>query len=223
MNVCTEELGCADESEVPLRRLAVRRFTQDRWRQGCTPGSTSLRPAVVGRRALAPVLVTLSVLLVACSSTNTPASPQATAGKLITLGISAQASGNLALALKDYAGATGADPADAYAYYDLGVVYQQKNDSANAVAEYNRALLADPTYQPAMYNFATVETATNPALAIFEYNQLLRLNPNDANASFNLGLLLIAQNQSAAGHADLKKAIQTSPTLAKRLPTDITP
>ena len=69
---------------------------------------------------------------------------------------------------------------------------------------------------------ATVETATNPTLVIFEYNQLLRLNPNDANASFNLGLLLIAQNQSAVGHADLKKAIQTSPALAKRLPTGIT-
>ena len=41
MNACTEELGSADESEVPLNRMAVRRFTQDRWRQGCTPGSTT--------------------------------------------------------------------------------------------------------------------------------------------------------------------------------------
>jgi Tfp pilus assembly protein PilF len=203
--------------------MAVRRVNRDRQPQGGNPGLTALRPAVVGRSALAPVLVTLSVLLVACSSASTPASPQATAAKLVDLGIKAQASGDLALALKDYAGATGADPADAYAYYDLGVVYQQKNDSANAVAEYNKALLADPTYQPAMYNFATVETSTNPTLAIFEYNQLLRLNPHDANASFNLGLLLIAQNQSAAGLADLKKAIQISPALAKRLPAGITP
>ena len=68
MNARTEELGSADEGEVPLNRMPVRRFTQDRWRRGCTPGSTTLRPTVM-RRALAPVPVMLSVLLVACSGT----------------------------------------------------------------------------------------------------------------------------------------------------------
>jgi hypothetical protein len=67
------------------------------------------------------------------------------------------------------------------------------------------------------------QIAKKCTLAIFAYGQLLRLNPKDANAYFNRGLLSIGQNQSAAGHADLKKAIQISPALATRLPTGITP
>ena len=210
----------ADEGEVPLNRMPVRRFTQDRWRRGCTPGSTTLRPTVM-RRALVPVPVMLSVLLVACSGTSTPASPQATAGKLINQGIKAQSSGNPALALKDYAGATG------------GPTLPTPTPTTTSGSATNRRVtrpmpwrnITRPCWPIRHTNrpcTATVETATNPTLAIFEYNQLLRLNPNDANASFNLGLLLIAQNQSAVGHTDLKKAIETSPALAKRLPTGIT-
>ena len=52
-------------------------------------------------------------------------------------------------------------------------------------------------------------------------NQFGGMNANDANVNFNLGLLLIAQNQPGPGHADLKKAIQINPALASRVPAGI--
>ena len=74
-----------------------------------------------------------------------------------------------------------------------------------------------------MFNLATLEASSNPQNAITLYNQLLKLKPNDANVLFNLGLLLIAQNQPVTGHADLKKAISLDPSLSSRVPKGITP
>ena len=83
--------------------------------------------------------------------------------------------------------------------------------------------MADPTYIPAMYNLATAQSSGDPQAAIDEYNKIIALSPNDANVLFNLGLLLIAQNQPLPGHADLKKAIAITPSLAQRVPAGITP
>ena len=74
-----------------------------------------------------------------------------------------------------------------------------------------------------MFNLAIVDTPSQPQSAENLYNELILQNPKDANATFNLGLLLIAQNQRVPGHAALKRAIALDPALANRVPAGITP
>lgn len=190
------------------------------------PEESSVRPALplrLVRLVLVPAFVAVALVAAACGSSSPP-SPSASANALISQGRSAESHGESQQALKDFTEAAGKNPASAIAYYDLGVVYQQSlNDANQAANEYNKAILADPSYQPALFNLATLEASSNPQGAIGVYNQLLKLNPNDVNVLFNLGLLLIAQNQGTQGHADLKKAISLDPSLASRVPKGITP
>jgi tetratricopeptide (TPR) repeat protein len=172
---------------------------------------------------LVPLLFVVALAATACADKTTP-TPAQTAGQLITSGLKAESSGNTQGALSDFQMAAADDPTDAFAYYDIGVIYQTKlNEPTQAAAAYQKSLLADSTYKPALFNLAILDTSTNPAQAISEYQQILNLNPNDTNTLFNLGLLLIGQNQSAQGHADLAKAIMLNPKLASRVPTGITP
>ena len=173
---------------------------------------------VVGGVAVAAIAA-VAVFLVTRSST----SPAASASQLVEQGLKAQTAGNTAQAVDDFQQAIVKDPTNKFAYYDLGVMYQRLSQPIVAAGWYRKAILADPAYKPALFNLAIIETRTQPSGAIDLYSQLLRMNPNDANVNFNLGLLLIAQNQPQPGHADLEKAIQINPALASRVPAGITP
>jgi len=174
--------------------------------------------------ALAAGFVFVPLLAAGCSKSSPSTTPAKAADKLVEQGLNAESVGQSAQAVKDFEAATVQNPADTYAYYDLGVIYQTKlNEPTLATDAYQKALLANPKYQPAMFNLAIVQTPTDPQAAINTYNQLLMLNANDANVLFNLGLLLIAQNQPTPGHADLQKAIMLQPSLASRVPKGITP
>jgi Tfp pilus assembly protein PilF len=172
---------------------------------------------------LMPVLLVVGLAASACSSTPS-SSPAKTADNLVTQGLGAESKGESQTAVNDFTAAIAANPTDTYAYYDLGVMYQsQLNNPTQAATEYNKAMLANPSYKPAIFNLAILETPTDPAGAIALYNKILALDPNDADTNFNQGLLLIAQNQSTQGHADLEKAIMLEPSLASRVPKGITP
>ena len=143
---------------------------------------------------------------------------------LVRQGTVAQSRGDLAVAVTRFQAAMAKDPTDVDAPYDLGVLFQQRlHDGALAASYYTRALAVDPTFKSALFNLALVETPKNPARAISLYNQLLALNANSPQVLWNLGLLLISQNQSSQGHADLAKAVALDPTLAKQAPPGVTP
>ncbi len=188
---------------------------------------TSLGATTRRRRVTALSLMPLFLvvgLAAACSSTPAATTPAKTADNLVTKGLGAESKGETQTAVNDFTAAIAANPADTYAYYDLGVMYQSQLDNPTQAAdEYNKAILANPAYKPAIFNLAILETPTDPAGAIALYNKILALDANDADTNFNLGLLLIAQNQSTQGHADLEKAIMLEPTLAQRVPKGITP
>jgi Tfp pilus assembly protein PilF len=168
-------------------------------------------------------LAVVALAATACSSTGSSATPSGTANQLVGAGLAAQQQGLIPQAKQDYQAAIGKDPNNKYAYYDLGVIYQQAQDATDASTDYRRALVIDPNFKPALFNMAVLETSSDPHGAIALYQQLLQLNPNDANVNFNLGLLLIAQGQPAQGHADLTKAVQIDPTLTSRLPAGTKP
>jgi len=178
------------------------------------------RSGALARVAMLPALGLLGFSATACNSSTNPTQQ---ANQLINEGLKAQSNGHLDQAITDFKAAIVKNPANQYAYYDLGVIYERLNDTTNAINYYQKALLADPTYLPAMFNLAIVETPGDPTQAINLYSQILKVKPNDPNTLFNLGLLLIAQGQAAQGHADLKQAIALDPALASRAPKGITP
>jgi tetratricopeptide (TPR) repeat protein len=168
------------------------------------------------------------LLAVGCSSNAKPTPPASgvtsattaavtSAQKLLNDGIQAETQGNLDQAKQDYVGVLAADPTNKYAYYDLGVIYQQQGDVTDASTSYQKALLIDSNYKPALFNLAVLDTPIAPQTAITTYETLLRLNPDDPNVLLNLGLLLKQAGQAAEGEADIAKAIKISPPLASRL------
>ncbi|MBA3502616.1 MAG: tetratricopeptide repeat protein, partial [Deltaproteobacteria bacterium] len=70
------------------------------------------------------------------------------------------------------------DPADATAYYNLGVIAQDAGKEADAIALYHRALELDPQLAEAHYNLATLFDQGGDSRAairhINEYRKLTR-------------------------------------------------
>jgi tetratricopeptide (TPR) repeat protein len=127
-------------------------------------------------------------------------------------------------AAADFRAAAAADHKDAVPYFQLGVLYQQRlHDPGQAATAYKEALSIKPTYWAAMFNLAIVDTPSQPQDAINLYHEIILRNPKDADATFNLGLLLIEDNQPVPGHTLLKRALALDPALAKRVPPGITP
>jgi tetratricopeptide (TPR) repeat protein len=178
----------------------------------------SLRSAIaLGKKGLAalalgPVLVGVA----ACGSSHST-SAQA-AATLVTQGLKAQLSGDLATAASDYQQAIHLDGSNMVAHYDLGTVYDQQRSSAQAITEYQAALVIDPTFPDALFNLAVDTAGTNPQSASVLYSRVVSLQPNYAAAWLNLGFALMTQGDGVQAKADWAKAIALDPTLASRLP-----
>jgi Flp pilus assembly protein TadD len=162
--------------------------------------------------ALGPVLVGIA----ACGSSH--ATPAEAATTLVTQGLKAQLSGDLATAASDYQQAIQLDGSNMVAHYDLGTVYDQQRSSERAVSEYQTALVIDPTFPDALFNLAVDTAGTNPQSAAVLYSKVVSLQPSFAAAWLNLGFALMTQGAGVQAKADWAKAIALDPTLASRLP-----
>jgi Flp pilus assembly protein TadD len=179
-------------------------------------------PAGRAKLILAPVTVTLALLAASCGGSSNP-SASSDANALISQGRHAESIGDSAQAARDFRSAAASDRSNALAYYDLGALDQYLHDPTQAVTAYKQALSRQPKDRNAMFNLAVIDTPSEPQAAENLYNELRLLYPKDAQVDFNLGLLLIAQNQPVPGHTILKKAISLDPALAKQVPAGITP
>jgi Flp pilus assembly protein TadD len=140
------------------------------------------------------------------------------ADRLVNAGLQASQQGRRPEAVKDFQAAIKQNPLDAYAYYDLGAIFQQEKDTADAATEYRKALLINPTYKSALFNLAVLETTTSPADAVLDYQQLNSIDPNDPNVLLNLGLLLRQMGNSTQGDRYIERAIELNPAYASRIP-----
>ena len=180
--------------------------------------------------ALPAALLTVGQAVAACSSpaaipptsssggTAATQSPQA----VLNAGIAAVQKGDAATGQNDFNLVIAADPTNEnqlaqIAYYDLGVLNQSKGNSAAAETDYRAAIKLDPAYVAAAYNLALEETASDPQGAIALYHQVIDVDAYDANAMYNLGLLLLKTGQHAAGEGYLNQAIKLQPSLAQKL------
>lgn len=153
------------------------------------------------------------------------ASSSAKENVLFQQAFSLQSEGHLQKAQTIYRRILQLDPLNSYAYYDLGLIYQDASDTTDATTAYEKALLIQPDYQPAIFNLASIETLTAPQAAIALYQQLQKL-PNLSHAdavAFNLGLLLLENGQTAEGYSQLAYAVRLTPALQKRIPAKYLP
>jgi Tfp pilus assembly protein PilF len=173
------------------------------------------------------LVVTLSVLLGACSSSSPPSASSTSSSivtaasfdKLIGAGITLLGEGNVDGAFKLFRRAVASDPASPLGYYNLGVVYQKEDDPAQAVDEYDNALVEDPSYVPAIYNKAVIYGSAQPQQAMNLYRRVLALQPHSPTALLNLGLLEVVTNgMEQQGIIDLRHAVVLDPSLRAHIP-----
>lgn len=117
------------------------------------------------------------------------------------------------MASADYLAVLDRQPANSLAWYDLGVISYHDGDLAQATHDYEEAVAAKPKYVPALYNLAVLLARSQPSRAMALYQEVLALQPGDASARYNYGLLLEAAGRTAAGKAEIARAIAMQPSL----------
>jgi Tfp pilus assembly protein PilF len=181
---------------------------------------TSRALARSGQIKLALVLAILATVLAAAYFGR---DPKAETVKVLKKGVEAYQAGSLDKARSLNLDVLASDPGNKVAYYNLGVLAQSGNRAAEAEDYYRRSLAGDPQFLPALFNLAILrEAAGANAEAADLYKQIIARNPDHAASHFNLGLLLYAKlNDQAGGQAEIAKALKLEPTLAARLPSQI--
>jgi tetratricopeptide (TPR) repeat protein len=158
----------------------------------------------------------LSLLcLAACGAQVSPAQQAST---LVTQGLQAQLSGNLATAEADYKHAIQLDQNSQFAHYDLGTIYDQQGNKAAALQEYQTTLILNPNFTAALFNTAVDTASSDPASAELLYRKVIAQQPGNAGAWLNLGFVLFSEGNVAGARADWAKATSLDPSLASRLP-----
>ena len=190
----------------------------------------STRARLIGAGAflvLIGAIISLALLLpgVGPSPSVPPTAKGQTAAvaQLLQRGEKAMSSGDPTGARTAYLEALKIDPLNAYAYYNLGVLYQQGNQPSVAATAYGDALLINANFPQALFNLAIIEAKSNPQESATLYERLVEVQPKNASALFNLGLVLAQLGDKKAGQQSLSKAVTLDAGLASRVPKDLLP
>jgi tetratricopeptide (TPR) repeat protein len=152
-------------------------------------------------RLLAPILICVSILILAGvsaaqqstparsnpQSASTAASPFLEAETLLRQGSFEQAKQKIEEQLK-------LNPSSVEGYNLLGIVYSSEKDYDNALAAFQRALTLDPNFPRTRNNLGNLYVAQEKLdLAEKEFEKVLRVDPANREANYNLGLVLMAR------------------------------
>src|SRR5262245_6972426 len=111
-----------------------------------------------------------------------------------------------------------ADPTNAYAWYNLGVIADATQRTADAVNAYDHAIESDPTFTSAMYNKAILVETKHPDTAMKIYQQIIRINSNASTTYLRLGLLQAKAGQEAAAQRNFDHAVKLDRGLLEYVP-----
>lgn len=92
-----------------------------------------------------------------------------------------------------------------------------------AAADYGlTAIGIDPRFVPALFNLAILHAQAGAnEEAIGFYETIIEAEPGNAAAHLNLGFLLIEQDETERGRAELDEAVQLDPSLEERIDPEI--
>jgi tetratricopeptide (TPR) repeat protein len=164
-------------------------------------------------------LVVVGALLISATAACSSPQPSRDPSVLIGAAMAAQKQGNTSAALQLLGQAITADPRNANAFFDRGVIEQHLGQTQPALNDYAAALRAAPQDVAAMYNEATIYAGQDPQKAISLYHQVVTLSSGNAAAWLNLGLLLAQDHQRPAAIASLAHAVRLRPSYASRVPS----
>jgi hypothetical protein len=111
-----------------------------------------------------------------------------------------------------------ANPGDASARVDLGVVLLREKQPAEAERQFRAAIQAKPAYARAHYFLGLVLRQTNRGLeARSEFETALQLDPTDGKSHGNLGFILAEQGDLDGAQSHFETALRLNPadTLAQ--------
>lgn len=179
-----------------------------------------VRTPISRRAGAVAAVLALSLILGACGSDKpkvgsppTPAEAKETA-KILNRGLQAQIAGNIDKAEDDFKEVVDRDPKNKFAFYNLGLIYQNQKKNDDAEKQYRLALAIDPKFEVALYNLAIVRTLLEDVPgAIQLYRDAIASNAKDANAHYNLGLLLRGQGQIEEGNKEVRAGVNLDATL----------
>jgi tetratricopeptide (TPR) repeat protein len=124
--------------------------------------------------------------------------------------------GNLAEAERLYREVVQADPRQAVAWHNLGLLARQRGQAASAIELMTRSIQLEPG-QPTFHNNlgAMLQSQSRPAEAATCYARALQLKPDYADAHCNLGSAYKDQGRVAEAIACYTRALEHNPELAE--------
>jgi Flp pilus assembly protein TadD len=126
---------------------------------------------------------------------------------------------------KDFSGAARSfrkvlarDPANKFAWYNLGVIAQYDNRTADARAAYDHALKIDPGFASALYNKAILLGPTDIDQAIVILRHIVAADPKAATAYLHLGQALARKGRHDEAEDAFGLAVHADPSLQQLVP-----
>lgn len=173
-------------------------------------------------------VVTGWVQLPELDSTTTPTTgtkPTGPAAKLVSKADGLLQTGIKQAEKKDFSGATrsfrqvlGLNPANKFAWYNLGVIAQDGHRTADARAAYDKALKIDPNFVSALYNKAILLESSDTDEAIDLLKHIVGAAPRAATAYLHLGRALAKQGRDGEAGDAFGFAVRADPSLQQFVP-----
>ena len=133
---------------------------------------------------------------------------------LVEIGVKYGNAENYGLALNFFQSALKVDAHNTIASYNIASIYQLLNRNSEAEDQYQITLRIDPGYDPP-FNLAVLHADSGDTVgAILYYRRAIAADYRDANAHFNLGVLLRQSGQGQEGAEQLRVAASLDPSLA---------
>ncbi|MFF7641005.1 tetratricopeptide repeat protein [Streptomyces canus] len=110
------------------------------------------------------------------------------------------------------------DPHNKIAWYNLGVIAQQKNRTTDAREAYEKALKVDPEYTSALFNEAIVLRPSEPDRAIVLLRRAIAAEPGAATAHLQLAQILAEKHRDDEAAAEFRHSVEADPSLRSQVP-----
>ncbi|MFF9766302.1 tetratricopeptide repeat protein [Streptomyces sp. NPDC014636] len=110
------------------------------------------------------------------------------------------------------------EPANKFAWYNLGVIAQHDNRTADARTAYDHALKSDPGFEPALYNKAILLGPTDTDQAIVILRHIVDADPKAATAYLHLGQALARKGRHDEAEDAFGLAVHADPSLRQFVP-----
>ncbi|MEU4351122.1 tetratricopeptide repeat protein [Streptomyces sp. NPDC023838] len=110
------------------------------------------------------------------------------------------------------------NPANKFAWYNLGVIAQHDNRTADARAAYDKALKIDPNFESALYNKAILIESSDIDQAIVLLRRIVGANPKAATAYLHLGQALGKAGRDGEAEDAFGLAVRADPSLQQLVP-----